>query len=119
MTEATVEYVRGMPVLKAFGQTVHSFRQLRSAITAYTKFMLTYTLKWKISTASFMTLINNIYLFLIPVGILIGKGTKDAKSKFLPGMTAMIPVIAVLHSCRLPLRSAGLVKASHILHGTS
>lgn len=77
MTEATVEYVRGMPVLKAFGQTAHSFRQLRSAITAYTKFMLTYTLKWKISTASFMTLINNIYLFLIPVGILIGKGTKD------------------------------------------
>ncbi len=77
MTEATVEYVRGMPVLKAFGQTAHSFRQLRSAITAYTKFMLTYTLKWKTSTASFMTLINNIYLFLIPVGILIGKGTKD------------------------------------------
>ena len=77
MTEATVEYVRGMPVLKAFGQTAHSFRQLRSAITAYTKFMLTYTLKWKTSTASFMTLINNIYLFLVPVGILIGKGTKD------------------------------------------
>lgn len=77
MTEATVEYVRGMPVLKAFGQTAHSFRQLRGAITAYTKFMLTYTLKWKNSTASFMALINNIYLFLIPVGILIGKGTKD------------------------------------------
>ena len=77
MTEATVEYVRGMPVLKAFGQTVHSFRQLRCAITAYTKFMLTYTLKWKNSTASFMALINNIYLFLIPVGILIGKVTKD------------------------------------------
>lgn len=77
MTEATVEYVRGMPVLKAFGQTAHSFKQLRGAITAYTKFMLTYTLKWKNSTASFMALINNIYLFLIPVGILIGKGTKD------------------------------------------
>lgn len=77
MTEATVEYVRGMPVLKAFGQTAHSFRQLRDAITAYTKFMLTYTLKWKNSTASFMALINNIYLFLIPVGVLIGKGTKD------------------------------------------
>ena len=77
MTEATVEYVRGMLVLKAFGQTAHSFKQLRGAITAYTKFMLTYTLKWKNSTASFMALINNIYLFLIPVGILIGKGTKD------------------------------------------
>ena len=72
-----MEYVRGMPVLKAFGQTAHSFKQLRGAITAYTKFMLTYTLKWKNSTASFMALINNIYLFLIPVGILIGKGTKD------------------------------------------
>ena len=77
MTEATVEYVRGMPVLKAFGQTAHSFRQLKDAITSYTKFMMTYTLKWKNSTASFMALINNIYLFLIPIGILIGKGTKN------------------------------------------
>lgn len=100
MTEATVEYVRGMPVLKAFGQTAHSFKQLRGAITAYTKFMLKYTLKWKNSTASFMTLINNIYLFLIPVGILIGKTTSDYNDFLLNFIFYLIlaPAIAsVLH----------------------
>ena len=100
MTEATVEYVRGMPVLKAFGQTAHSFRQLRDAIAAYTKFMLTYTLKWKISTASFMALINNIYLFLIPVGILIGRRTEDYKGFLLNFIFYLLlaPAIAsVLH----------------------
>ena len=100
MTEATVEYVRGMPVLKAFGQTAHSFKQLKGAITAYTKFMLKYTLKWKNSTASFMTLINNIYLFLIPVGILIGKATSDYNDFLLNFIFYLIlaPAIAsVLH----------------------
>lgn len=100
MTEATVEYVRGMPVLKAFGQTAHSFRQLRDAIAAYTKFMLTYTLKWKISTAAFMALINNIYLFLIPVGILIGRRTDDYKDFLLNFLFYLLlsPAIAsVLH----------------------
>lgn len=77
MTGASVEYVRGMPVLKAFGQTAGSFKQLSGAIKAYTKFMLTYTLKWENYTAAFQTIINNIYLFILPVGILIGRGAQD------------------------------------------
>ncbi|MFT3983701.1 MAG: ABC transporter ATP-binding protein [Lachnospiraceae bacterium] len=77
MTEASVEYVRGMPVLKAFGQTARSFTQLCSSIGAYTKIMLTYTLKWENYTSAFMAIINNIYLFILPVGILIGQNTTD------------------------------------------
>ena len=77
MTSASVEYVRGMPVLKAFGQTAGSFRQLSGSIKAYTKFMLSYTLKWENYTSVFQTIINNIYLFILPVGILIGQGVQD------------------------------------------
>lgn len=80
MTSASVEYVRGMPVLKAFGQTSGSFKQLSNAIRAYTKFMLTYTLKWENYTAAFQTVINNIYLFLLPAGILIGSKAEDYAS---------------------------------------
>lgn len=80
MSEASVEYVRGMPVLKAFGQTAHSFNQLYSTIAAYTKIMLTYTFKWENYTGGFMAIINNIYLFILPVGILIGRETKDYES---------------------------------------
>ena len=77
MTEASVEYVRGMPVLKAFGQTAHSFRQLCDAIRAYAKITLTYTLKWENYLSAFTAIINNIYLFILPVGILIGSHTSD------------------------------------------
>jgi ATP-binding cassette subfamily B protein len=80
MSAAAVEYVRGIPVLKAFGQTAVSFRQLSGAIRAYTKFMLTYTLKWENYTSAFQTIINHIYLFILPVGILIGQGTQDYAS---------------------------------------
>lgn len=77
MTEASVEYVRGMPVLKAFGQTARSFRQLCDAIRAYAKITLTYTLKWENYLSAFTAIINNIYLFILPVGILIGSRTSD------------------------------------------
>lgn len=77
MTEASVEYVRGMPVLKAFGQSARSFNQLFNSIREYTTVMLTYTLKWENYTAGFMAVINNIYLFLLPVGIMIGRRTND------------------------------------------
>lgn len=80
MSSASIEYVRGMPVLKAFGQTASSFKQLYNAIKAYTKFMLTYTMEWENYTAAFQTVINNIYLFILPVGILIGRGANDYAS---------------------------------------
>lgn len=100
MTEASVEYVRGMPVLKAFGQTASSFKQLYGAITAYTKIMLTYTFKWENYTSAFMALINNIYLFILPVGILIGYKTTDYASYLLSFLFYLLftPAIAsILH----------------------
>ncbi|MFV0399142.1 MAG: ABC transporter ATP-binding protein [Oscillospiraceae bacterium] len=80
MNSASIEYVRGMPVLKAFGQTARSFKQLYAAIKAYTKFMLTYTMKWENYTAAFQTVVNNIYLLVLPVGILLGQGVGDYPS---------------------------------------
>lgn len=80
MSNASTEYVRGMPVLKAFGQTASSFRQLSGAIKNYTKFMLTYTMKWETYTSAFQAVINNIYLLILPVGILIGKNSNDYAS---------------------------------------
>jgi ATP-binding cassette subfamily B protein len=77
MTGASVEYVRGMPILKAFGRTASSFKQLKDSIKGYTQFMLTYTLKWENYTAAYQTITNNAYLFILPVGILIGSNTGD------------------------------------------
>lgn len=77
MASASVEYVRGMPVLKGFGQTERSFKRLYQSIKAYSGFMLEYTFKWRNGTCAFNAIINNVYLVLLPVGILIGMNTGD------------------------------------------
>ena len=80
MTNASVEYVRGMPVVKAFNQTADSFERLKNAISGYTEWVLKFSLGWQNFMPAFTTIINNVYLILIPVGILIGSKTTDYKS---------------------------------------
>lgn len=75
MNNASVEYIRGISVVKAFRQTVYSFRRLHSTIKAYTAMVIPYTLSWENSFSAFTTLINNIYLFVVPVGIFVGMNT--------------------------------------------
>ena len=71
MNNASVEYVSGMPVVKAFNQTASSFKKLKDAISGYTEWVLKFSLGWQNCMPAFTTIINNIYLILIPVGILI------------------------------------------------
>ncbi|MDF2804222.1 MAG: Xenobiotic-transporting ATPase [Anaerocolumna sp.] len=80
MNNASVEYIRGITVVKAFKQTVYSFRRLHETIKNYTELVIPYTLSWENYMTGFTTLVNNIYLFILPIGILIGIGTKDYKS---------------------------------------
>ena len=80
MNNASVEYVRGMPVVKAFNQTANSFERLKHAITEYTEWVLKFSLGWQNCMPEFTTIINNIYLVLIPVGIFIGSNTTDFKN---------------------------------------
>ncbi len=77
MNNASVEYVRGISVVKAFRQTVYSFRRLHDTIKAYTSMVIPYTLSWQNSFSAFVALVNNIYLFVVPVGIFIGMRTTD------------------------------------------
>ncbi|MBQ5576169.1 MAG: ABC transporter ATP-binding protein, partial [Bacteroidales bacterium] len=49
MTKEAVEYVRGMPVVKTFGQSVFSFKKLKKAIDDYAKFTISYTERFRVS----------------------------------------------------------------------
>ena len=79
MNNASVEFVRGMPVIKIFGKEESSFERLKSAIDKYTDWVLKFSLGWQNCMPAFTTIVNNIYLFLIPVGILVGRNAKDPK----------------------------------------
>ncbi|MBS6803371.1 MAG: ABC transporter ATP-binding protein [Clostridiales bacterium] len=95
MNSASVEYIRGMPEIKAFNQTADSFRRLSKSITDYTSFVLEYAMGWQNCMPGFTTIIHSIYLLLIPVGIFIGMGTGDYRSYSLTFIFYLVLVPAI------------------------
>jgi ATP-binding cassette subfamily B protein len=77
MNSTAVEYVRGIPVIKAFNQTVFSFRKFREAIANYGAFVKDYTLSFGIYMQLFLVIIHHVHLFLLPVIILLAGGATD------------------------------------------
>lgn len=77
MSNASVEYIRGIAVVKAFRQTAFSFKRLHDSIRNYTKTVIPYSLSQELMTAAFTAALNGIYLFIIPTGIWIGSSTND------------------------------------------
>ncbi len=77
MANSSVEYIRGMPVVKAFGQTVHSFKKFYDTIKENEKMSLEYAGSVKRSYSLFQVLLNSLFLFVLPVGILIGSRAAD------------------------------------------
>ena len=65
MSNEAVEYVRGIPVVKTFGQSVFSFRRFREAIDNYQKWVISYTKDLRLPMMGYMTMINAVFAFLI------------------------------------------------------
>ncbi|MCR5061485.1 MAG: ABC transporter ATP-binding protein/permease [Saccharofermentans sp.] len=65
MSSEATEYVRGVPVVKTFGQTIHSFKRFKSAIDGFGKWSTDYTLQLRFPMIGFMTCINAIFLFIV------------------------------------------------------
>lgn len=95
MNNASVEYVRGMPEIKAFNQTADSFKRLSRSITDYTSFILEYAMGWRNCMPAFTAIIHSIYLLLIPVGILIGRNVTDYRNYSLTFIFYLILVPAI------------------------
>lgn len=71
MSASAVQYVRGMPVVKIFGQTVASFRQFSQSIYAFKKYALYVCDTYQPGMVWFTVLLNSIVTFILPVGLLL------------------------------------------------
>ena len=71
MNTEAVEYVRGIPVVKVFQQTIYSFKNFYNTIEDYHKMVIAYSSSWKFIMCSYTTLINGVALLLVPTAILI------------------------------------------------
>lgn len=65
MSSEATEYVRGIPIVKTFGQTINSFKRFKSSIDGYGKWTTDYTLQLRLTMIGFMTCVNSIFLFIV------------------------------------------------------
>ncbi len=79
MSSEATEYVRGVPVVKTFGQTVHSFKRFKACIDGFGKWTTEYTLMLRFPMMGFMTCINAIFAFIVIAAYLVtGTGVENA-----------------------------------------
>ena len=74
MNKEAVEYIRGIPVVKVFQQTVYSFKNFHAAIEEYEKYASGYALKCRIPLTGFNVALNGTFILLIPVAGMILAG---------------------------------------------
>ena len=77
MANQAVEYVRGIPVVKTFGQTIHSFRQFKDSIDRYRVWVIAYTKELRAPMLWYTTAINGVFAFLIAGGLALTQGGGD------------------------------------------
>ena len=70
MSNEAVEYVRGIPVVKTFGQSVFSFKKFKATIDEYEKWVIAYTKELRIPMMLYTAAINGVFAFLIVGGLL-------------------------------------------------
>lgn len=80
MSASAVQYVRGMPVVKIFGQSVRSFRQFNAEIQAYKTFALKCCDTYQNGMISFTVLLNSTVTFILPMGILLMQASPQSLS---------------------------------------
>lgn len=75
MSNEAVEYIRGIPVVKTFGQSVFSFKRFKSSIDRYSKWAISYTKEMRMPMTFYTMLINGVFAFLIGGALFFIKDT--------------------------------------------
>lgn len=77
MSNEAVEYVRGIPVVKTFGQTVFSFKKFKGTIDNYERWVIAYTKQLRWPMTLYTLVVNSVFVFLIAGGFLFSHGGAD------------------------------------------
>lgn len=105
MSAEAVEYVRGVPVLKTFGQTIFSFKRFKGAIDEYEKWTLSYTKSMMIPMIGFTVFSNGIFAALIIAAYILGGNT--VTDTFVLNLIFYILITSVLTTTLMKVAYAG------------
>lgn len=78
MSNEAVEYVRGIPVVKTFGQTVFTFHKFKDSIDRYGTWVIAYTKQLRMPMLAYTAAINSVFAFLIAGAIWFTQGGIDS-----------------------------------------
>lgn len=110
MSNEAVEYVRGIPVVKTFGQSVFSFKKFKATIDEYKKWVLAYTKDMGLPMMLYTAAINGVFAFLILGAFWFTNGT--VTSEFFVNLLFYIiitPVISVTLTKIMYMSEEGMV----------
>ena len=94
MSNEAVEYVRGIPVVKTFGQSVFSFKKFKMTIDEYEKWVVSYTKDLRLPMMFYTAAVNGVFAFLIAGGLLFT--THGVTPKFLLNLLFYIIITPVI-----------------------
>ncbi len=112
MSNEAVEYVRGIPVVKTFGQTVFSFKKLKATIDNYGKWVIAYTKDLRAPMMWYTTAINGVFAFLIAGALLFTRnGIEDGFLLNLLFYIIITPVISLTLTKIMFMSENGMIVA--------
>lgn len=94
MSGEAVEYVRGIPVVKTFGQSVFSFKKFKATIDEYEKWVVAYTKDMRAPMMFYTAAVNGVFAFLIAGGLLLTRN--GVTSDFLLNLLFYIIITPVI-----------------------
>ena len=94
MSNEAVEYVRGIPVVKTFGQSVFTFKKFKVTIDEYEKWVVAYTKELRMPMLFYTAAINGVFAFLIAGGLLFTQN--GVTSEFLLNLLFYIIITPVI-----------------------
>lgn len=100
MSNEAVEYVRGIPVVKTFGQTIFSFKKFKGSIDRYQKWVIAYTKELRAPMMFYTAAINGVFVFLIAGALLFTQS----------GVTAEFLLNLIFYIIITPIISVTLTK---------
>ncbi len=113
MNNEAVEYVRGVPVVKTFGQTVHSFARFKGTIDNYYKYCIAYCKKCRGPMLMYTVFINSAFAFLIALALILTGSGPVAQPVLLNFIFYVIftPIIATAMSKVMYMSENGMIVA--------
>lgn len=113
MNNEAVEYVRGIPVVKTFGQTVHSFARFKVTIDNYYKYCIGYCKKCRPPMLMYTVFINSAFAFLIALALILSGGGPIAQPVLLNFLFYVIftPIISTAMSKVMYMSENGMIVA--------